>query len=415
MAVSDTIPVPVPPVFATGTLVGGVYEIRALLGAGRMGQVYEAHDRDLNRRVAIKVASLGGRDALRREGQALAAVRHPCVAAVYALGVHEQIDFLVMERVYGMTLEAIIEQRRRRGEPLDLGEALDLLVSISESLAFVHAAGVVHRDVKPANVMVAPGGRVVLVDFGLMLPSVGDDDEPATSGTFEYMAPEVRHGAAGESGATDAHLLDLYALGVTAHQMLTGMLPDPEISLAAARPDAPPSLVDLVGSLMAPAPEDRPDGAEAVRDQLCAIRAHRSTAPPRSAPESAATFVLIVHPDESACELFTLYVRAALPDARVEIVSTGVDALAALRKRTPRVLFVDLDLRGVGAIEVCMYLRGLARGDLCTIAAPAGKNVGAADADVLRQLGVRTLRAGTELVSDIAALLEEIKGPSHTY
>src|SRR5438874_2157269 len=147
------------PVFTSGEIVGELYEVRELLGMGAMGQVYEAHDRQLNRRVALKVV-VPGADAssLRREGQALAAIRHPSVVTVYSMGVHRGIEFLVMERVFGISLDETLEQRRRRGERFAVAEAIDIVVRVAEGLAAVHAAGLSHRDVKPANVMIAPGG-----------------------------------------------------------------------------------------------------------------------------------------------------------------------------------------------------------------------------------------------------------------
>src|SRR5579862_1771800 len=116
--------------FEAGEVVADVYEIRTLLGAGGMGEVYDAHDRALNRRVALKaerpsVAS----DYLLREGRALAAIRHPGVVAVHTIGKHRGVAFLVLERVYGLSLDRMIEERRARAEPFAVGEAIDLLVA----------------------------------------------------------------------------------------------------------------------------------------------------------------------------------------------------------------------------------------------------------------------------------------------
>src|SRR5258706_11551215 len=113
MLPSDTLRAPVdeapPPVFTSGEIVAEIYEVRGLLGTGAMGQVYEADDRQLNRRVALKVVAPGADPAsLRREGQALAAIRHPSVVAVHSLGTHRGVDFLVLERVFGVSLEAML-------------------------------------------------------------------------------------------------------------------------------------------------------------------------------------------------------------------------------------------------------------------------------------------------------------------
>src|SRR5271165_3254606 len=159
------------PVFEIGQVVADAYEIKAVLGAGGMGEVYDAHDRVLNRHVALKVVRPNiAPDYLLREGRALAAIHHPGVVTVHAMGEHRGVGILVLERVRGLSLDRVLEDRRLRGERMPVGEALDLLIAVADALSVVHRAGLTHRDVKPGNVMLAPGGRVVLMDFGLVLP-----------------------------------------------------------------------------------------------------------------------------------------------------------------------------------------------------------------------------------------------------
>jgi len=184
------------PVLMVGEVVAGIYEVRGLLGAGGMGEVYEAHDRVLNRNVALKVVhpSIDG-EYLLREGRALAAIHHPGIVAVHTMGTHRGVSFLVLERVRGLSVDRLLEERRARGERFGVSEALELLVAVADALTVVHRAGLAHRDVKPANVMLAPGGRVVLMDFGLVLPYSDRDGHSDIAGSLLYMAPEALSGA----------------------------------------------------------------------------------------------------------------------------------------------------------------------------------------------------------------------------
>jgi serine/threonine-protein kinase len=269
-----------PALFASGELLDETYEIRRLLGEGGMGQVFEAHDHALNREVAIKAywpsnhASRSG--LLRREAQALAAIHHPGLATVFTVRRHRGMEFMVMERIRGLGLDELMRERRRMNDRLPTREAIRILVAIAEVLQAVHAAGCLHRDVKPGNVMLAGRERVVLTDFGIFLPEGELNQRALVAGSPGYMAPEsildnVRPGA--------GHLIDLYALGVIAFELLTGRppyqtgnvqalfimhisTPIPEVSPLA--PDVPPRLATLTRELLAKDPYDRPDSEEVV-------------------------------------------------------------------------------------------------------------------------------------------------------
>ena len=422
-----------PSAFVPGDVVGGQYEIRALLGAGAMGEVYDAVDRQLNRRVAIKVlrraepasaAVASDASRLRREGQALAAIRHPSVVTVHTMGTHGDIPFLVMERVYGVSLEAMLEQRRRRGELLPVVEAVDLLTQIADGLRAVHAAGVSHRDVKPANIMLAPGGRLVLMDFGLMLADTErtSDAEHAhlLGGSLEYMAPEaLRSGVAQGAG----HLVDVYALGVVAFQLFTGILPydAPDVAALARaqragpprvserRRDAPPAVDDFVRTMMARDPSERPQSAEVALWNLRRLR----DALERSAPEPPFD-VLIVDESPATWETLSLYVRAVVPDAQIATAKSGEEALVLLRKCVPNVLLLDLVLADMSGVEVCMYVRGLRDGGLCLIVS-TGPHASQADVNLLDQLGVKFIAKGKDRMSFIVSLLEQVKPRASTH
>ena len=150
----------VPSLFGIGEVLGEAYEIRALLGQGGMGQVFDAYDRNLSRRVAIKANFPEVPQSVRNEAQALAAVHHPGVVGVYALGTHGGVDYMVMEHVAGVTLAHHLE----RLEDIPLAERVDLLIAIADGLAAIHRAGISHGDVKPENILLSASGRLVLTD-----------------------------------------------------------------------------------------------------------------------------------------------------------------------------------------------------------------------------------------------------------
>ncbi len=374
-----------------GQLLSGVFRITKLLGEGGQGQVYEAEDLVLNRRVAIKVARHGNR-SLRREAQALAALTSPLIPAVHVLGVHEGLEYLVMERIYGATLENHLSQRRAAGRLFSIQEVLDVLVSIADGLVSIHHAGVAHRDVKPANVMLCPGGRVLLMDLGIVLPEV-DVSTSGVSGTPAYMAPEAIRG---QIAPGEAWQIDLYALGVIAFEMLTGELPfkaagtealldehlsTPAPSVLDHRSASPAALSSLVASLLAKHPSDRPPTTEDVAWRLRGIRDKWDTV---SAPVFS---VLVVDDDPDARALLVQAVREGAPDAEICTAVNGKDGIEQFEEQPPSLLLLDLQLGDMNGIEVCLHLKGTRLADRCTIIPVSGT---ARDHDVrlLNQLGI---------------------------
>ncbi len=274
------------------------YRIVESLGRGGMGAVYRAHDERLGRDVAIKVLPADGardaaeRERLRREARTLSRLNHPGIAAIYDLDSQEGVDFLVLELVPGATLE----ERLRTG-PLPEREAVRLGIEVAEALAAAHREGVVHRDVKPANLRLTPDGRVKVLDFGLALLSdpLRERAETRTmsgageiAGTLAYMAPEQLVGE-----AVDART-DLYALGVVLYEAATGRRPfaapvaavliddilhaPPEHPLH-ARPDLSPGFAALLLRCLEKKPEQRFRTAEELAAGLRRLASEGGAAP----------------------------------------------------------------------------------------------------------------------------------------
>lgn len=196
-------------------------DVLGVLGKGGMGVVYDAFQPKLRRRVALKVLSphLAFDEAFmarfEEEGVLLARLQHPHIVTVFDVGVHGGLPYIVMERVEGRSLRS-----RLRGQPLDLATSLDLARAVADALACAHAAGVVHRDVKPENILIDDTGRVKLVDFGLAKDVATSDAGRKRLGTLRYMAPEQVE----NPEEVDARA-DLYALGRVLLEMAAGKLP----------------------------------------------------------------------------------------------------------------------------------------------------------------------------------------------
>lgn len=201
----------------------GFYRIDVLLGFGGMGEVYQAEDTRLKRPVAIKIlqqaasAALQDRSRFLEEARAASALNHPNIVQIYELESHNGLDFLVMEFVPGGTLAKAI-----KGNRLSIEQAIGYAEQISSALAAAHTAGIVHRDVKPGNIMIAADGKLRLLDFGLAKrvgASGSDSADGAFFGTASYMSPEQAQGK-----VVDARS-DVFSTGATLYEMLAGHCP----------------------------------------------------------------------------------------------------------------------------------------------------------------------------------------------
>ena len=208
---------------APGTQLGP-YRIEAMLGAGGMGRVYQAHDTRLGRTVALKISREEFNERFEREARAVAALNHPNVCTIHDVGP----NYLVMELVEGPTLS----DRMKEG-PIPLEEALRIARQIADALEAAHEKGIVHRDLKPGNIKIKPDGTVKVLDFGLaklrpvdVAPGTKPEDSPTISmaatsagmilGTAAYMSPEQARGKVVDKRA------DIWAFGVVLYEMVTG-------------------------------------------------------------------------------------------------------------------------------------------------------------------------------------------------
>ena len=206
-----------------GTVVAG-FRIESMVGRGGMGVVYRARQLALERVVALKVIApelLDDKEVRRRflaEARAAASVEHPNVIPVHEAGEEDEVAFIAMRYVAGSDLRSLV----RSGGALEPADAADVVAQAGAALDAIHRAGFVHRDVKPANLLVDSGGHVYLTDFGLAKQVLTNSSRTGTGhwvGTLDYVAPEQIRG-----GHVDARA-DVYALGGVLHFALTGRVP----------------------------------------------------------------------------------------------------------------------------------------------------------------------------------------------
>jgi len=268
-----------------GVVIGDRIEVGPVLGIGGMGVVHSGVHRVTGRPVAVKVlkrtvcGDLVHCERFLQEARACGRIRHANVVDVYDAGMHGLEPYIVMERLEGRSLEAVLEERG----PLAPDRVVDIAEQVARGLAAAHAAEVIHRDLKPANVFVTTDGVVKVLDFGISKQPEGVATRPdRLLGTPFYMAPEqIRRPSEVDARA------DVYALGIVMHEMLTGRAPFEAEDIAqviylildagppdlrAAAPTAPEPLVALVESAMARDPEDRPRDAAALADALAELR-----------------------------------------------------------------------------------------------------------------------------------------------
>jgi serine/threonine-protein kinase len=268
----------------TGRVLAGRYRLEERLGRGGMGEVWRASDAVLEREVAVKTLALSPADEeivkrFAREARALARLNHPNVVPVYDSGADDGASFMVMQLLSGPSLAALLAERG----PLPLEEAIAYARQAAAGLAAAHRAGLVHRDVSPANLILDAAGALKLVDFGVARLTDGSPTLTMTGTVFAtpgYVSPEQAAGRPADARS------DLYALGCVLYALLAGEPPfkaehplgvvhqhltSPPPPLGERRADVPAELDLLLGALLAKDPRDRPASAEEVEQRLAAI------------------------------------------------------------------------------------------------------------------------------------------------
>jgi tRNA A-37 threonylcarbamoyl transferase component Bud32 len=257
------------------------YDVVRLLGKGGMGAVYEGRQRNLDRRVAIKLmprelyrseegAGYQFEERFHREAKAMARLDHPSIVGVYDFGKTAREDyFLAMEFVDGMDIHHYLHTV---GGKLGSADAAAIVSHVLDALAYAHEHGIVHRDIKPANVLINRAGKVKVADFGLAKrsPGPGAEDLPILTlpnmamGTPDYAAPEIT-----KAGATPDHRIDLYAVGVMFHELLTGEVPRGRWRPPSDRVEGiDPRLDKVVEKALQSEPADRYATAQEFRKEL---------------------------------------------------------------------------------------------------------------------------------------------------
>jgi DNA-binding CsgD family transcriptional regulator len=346
----------------------GRYRLVAYLGEGSVGVVYRAHDETLDRDVAVKFLSrdrIPGQEAsarFLREARTVARLSHPNIVTLYDVGREGDWHYLILEYIPGQDLHALMVDR---GGALSVREAVHAIRGVLEALAYAHARGIVHRDVKPENVMRTSDGRILVTDFGLALAR-GDvrlTQQGLVVGTVLYLAPEVVSGQPVDCRA------DLYAVGAVLYELLTGRPPfdgdDPLAVLAqilhapvtpprALNPAVPHEIQRVILNLLSRHSADRLASAAEVLDALrgvgdaAAVEEERGAAVSvlermvRSASSTQIQVAALADPDQAPLFALPATEDAALPDRTAALLVTAASEDMSTAVEAERVRLAEL-------------------------------------------------------------------------
>jgi serine/threonine-protein kinase len=324
-----------------GVTFGGRYELDSRIAIGGMGEVWEATDHVIGRTVAIKIlkdeymGDPGFLERFRAEARHAALVNHEGIASVFDYGEEAGSAFLVMELVPGEALSTILE----RDGSLSTDKTLDIVAQTSLALQAAHAAGLVHRDIKPGNLLITPDGRVKITDFGIARIA---DQVPLTAtgqvmGTVQYLSPEQA------SGHPASPATDTYSLGIVAYECLAGKRPftgESQVAIAMAQiNEQPPPLPatvaapvqNLVLAMIAKKPEDRPASTAAVARAATALRRGDVAAAAAAVPAIATG----VGASDDATQLLTPGGDTAAATSLLPAAATPLTDEGEKKKRSP--------------------------------------------------------------------------------
>ena len=317
------------------------YLLKEQIGAGGMAVVYKATDKVLERDIALKflpeniTLNPTATELFEKEAKQVAKLNHPNIVTIHDYGVMQSRPFICMELIVGETLGTIIDRYDESGLPVD--EALLLADGLLAALEYAHGRSVVHRDIKPGNVMRTENGTIKLMDFGIA-KIMDSDHTTKIAGTPSYMAPEQM------SGKGVDHRCDLFAVGVTLYEMLTGFLPfegirrDTEpIPMAHLRDELPEGLDAVVAGCLRTEKKLRPESAQALRGTLAQFLSSPGVRMPVSpaadsydpvaelrAAGSDAPSLLAERADEPTPQVILLF-KAALDDTRPDVRSAALE------------------------------------------------------------------------------------------
>lgn len=397
-------------------VVANTYHVRRLIGQGGMAQVFEAYDPLLRRAVAIKAAwPHVARGWLHSEARTLASLRHPALVTIHGMGTHRDIDYIVLERLYGLNLRTHLAQRQAN-RLFSIDEALDILIAIADALAYVHQNGLAHRDLKPNNIMLEGNRRVVLLDFGTVTSAHAPVE--AMAGSPHYMAPEI---IAGDDKGAHSPALDIYSLGIIAHEMLTGSWPfvgtstteiltnhlsEPIPELRNIRPEVPEQMARIIAEMLAKEPEARPGSANVIALWLRALQRGRTV--DRGGRDLN---VLITDDDPDMLHLVESCVEHAAPSARIRTAKDGLEAMKLFHDEPPDLLLFDIHMPRMTGVELCMYLVGTNLADKTTLVGISARAT-EEDRQLLKRLGVAEVLSkripATQLLSELMRLIRRV-------
>ncbi len=283
----------------------GDYVIQEAIGSGGMARVYKGYDEKLDRYAAIKVIEPHliasefeeeYRERFLREARAIARLKHPNIVGIYQFGQYENLYYMAMAFIEGKDLRQILKEHNQQGERVSEEMIISIIRDIANALDYAHSQGVIHRDVKPSNIMVQPDGLAVLTDFGLALNAV-EGTVGNTFGSVHYIAPEQA-----VSSAQAVPQSDMYSLGVVLYEMLTGRVPfedasamsvalkhisDPPPPPSHMNPDISPSVEQVVIKALDKTPQLRFESGAAFAEALEAAFKGVSTATTKPAMQAA--------------------------------------------------------------------------------------------------------------------------------